>query len=125
MSLFTDENILDLLYSYNPWWKTGSVQKEFDKPMKRIAFYEGYKALCNDSVRRAVLLSGARRTGKTTILYQTVSQLLHSDVLPKNVLFISFDHPLLKMCTISDILNVYEQNVSLMRFSIRRTGTHG
>jgi uncharacterized protein len=115
MSLFTDENILDLLYSYNPWWKTGSVQKEFDKPMKRIAFYEGYKALCNDSVRRAVLLSGARRTGKTTILYQTVSQLLHSDVLPKNVLFISFDHPLLKMCTISDILNVYEQNVSTDR----------
>lgn len=112
MEFASESNILELLYFYNPWWKTGVVEKSFDKPMKRLPFYEGYKALLNESVRRAVLLSGARRTGKTTILYQTVSALLKENVSPKEILFISFDHPLLKMCSIDDVLKVYRNNIS-------------
>ena len=40
MDYFSEESVLNLLYSYNPWWKTGIVQKEFDKPMKRASFFE-------------------------------------------------------------------------------------
>ncbi len=112
MALFTEENIISLLYSYNPWWRTGIVQKEFDKPMKRISYYEANKIFRNSSIRRTVLLSGARRTGKTTIMYQTISKLLGEGISPKNILFISFDHPLLKMCSIDDVFNVYKKNVS-------------
>ncbi len=117
MSIFTEENILNLLYSYNPWWKTGVVQKEFDKPIKRIQFYEAQKVFYNTEIRRTILLSGARRTGKTTIMYQTISNLIkrgtpRKRILPKNILFISFDHPLLKMCSIEEVLNVYSSNVS-------------
>ncbi len=112
MSLITEENILNLLYSYNSWWRTGIVQKEFDKPIKRISFYEAQKNFCNNEIRRTILLSGARRTGKTTIMYQTISSLITKGVSPKNILFISFDHQLLKMCSIQDVLNVYVSNVS-------------
>jgi predicted AAA+ superfamily ATPase len=112
MALFTEENIISLLYSYNPWWRTGVVQKEFDKKMKRIAYYEANKIFNNANIRRTVLLSGARRTGKTTIMYQTISKLMNDGVSPKNILFISFDHPLLKMCSIDDVLNVYRKNIS-------------
>ena len=28
MSIYSEENIINLLYSYNPWWLTGVVQKE-------------------------------------------------------------------------------------------------
>ena len=66
MALFTEENIINLLYSYNPWWRTNVVQSEFDKKMKRIAFHEANKIFMNSYIRRTVLLSGARRTGKTT-----------------------------------------------------------
>ena len=58
------------------------------------------------------MLSGARRTGKTTIMYQTISRLLKEGVSSRNILFISFDHPLLKMCSIDDVLNVYRTNIS-------------
>lgn len=112
MSLFTEENIVNLLYSYNPWWRTSIVQKEFDKPMKRIAYYEANKIFDHSNIRRTVLLSGARRTGKTTIMYQTISRLLKEGVSSRNILFISFDHPLLKMCSIDDVLNVYRTNIS-------------
>ena len=84
MSYFSEESILNLLYSYNPWWKTGIVQKEFDKPMKRIAFYESWNAFNNTEIRRTVLLSGARRTGKTTIMYQTIAKLIENGINPKD-----------------------------------------
>ena len=88
MSLFTEENIISLLYSYNLWWRTGTVQNEFNKKMKRIAYYEANKIFNNSTIRRTVLLSGARRTGKTTIMYQTIAKLIKNGVLPKNILFI-------------------------------------
>ncbi len=112
MPIFTEENIINLLYSYNTWWRTGAVLKNFDKPIKRISYYEANNSF-KHPLRRMILLSGARRTGKTTIMYQTISSLLNEGVSPKNILLISFDHPLLKMCSINDVLNVYYQNISL------------
>jgi predicted AAA+ superfamily ATPase len=113
MSIINEENVLKLLYSYNPWWKMGFVQKELNKPIKRFAFYEVKKRLLHKDLRRAVLLSGARRTGKTTIMYQIISELISTyNISPKNILFVSFDHPLLKMYSIDAMLNVYKQNIS-------------
>ena len=109
---FSKESILNLLYSYNPWWKTGVVQKDFNKPMHRIAYYEGKKAFMNTEIRRIVLLSGARRTGKTTIMYQTIASLIEDGINPKDILFISFDHPLLKLCSINDVVDLYTQNIT-------------
>ena len=43
-------NILNLLFSYNPWWQTGTIQKEFNKPMKRFAYYDAMEKL-NHSIR--------------------------------------------------------------------------
>ena len=111
MSIFSEENIISILYSYNSWWRSGTVLKDFDKPIKRIPYYEANNSF-NNSLRRMVLLSGARRTGKTTIMYQTISSLLKKGVNPKNIVFISFDHPLLKMCSINEVLSVYVQNIS-------------
>lgn len=112
MQLINSENILKLLYSYNPWWTTGMVQKEFDKPMRRFAYFEANKIIFHKDIRRSVLLSGARRTGKTTIMYQMIGELLRQGIFPKNLLFVSYDHPLLKICSIQDILEIYRQNVS-------------
>ncbi|MDD3382662.1 MAG: ATP-binding protein [Bacilli bacterium] len=112
MSIFTEENIINLLYSYNPWWKTGIVLRDFDKPMKRIPYYEANLSFDN-KLRRMVLLSGARRTGKTTIMYQTISRLIKKGIPVKNIVFISFDHPLLKMCSIDAVLKIYNENISL------------
>ncbi len=113
MSIANSENILRLLYSYNPWWQTGSVKKEYNKPMKRFAYQEAMNTLLCKEIRRLVILCGARRTGKTTIMYQIISSLLQNGINSKNILFLSFDHPLLKLCTIDQILEVYRANISI------------
>ncbi|MGN1099406.1 MAG: ATP-binding protein, partial [Christensenellales bacterium] len=112
MSIVNEENILDLLYSYNPWWRTGIIQKDFNKPMKRFAYFEAVSCMMREDIRRSVVLCGARRTGKTTIMYQAIAQLLQNGVLPKNILFVSFDHPLLKLCSVNTVIETYRANIS-------------
>ena len=104
MSIVNQENILDLLYSYNSWWRTGFIQKDFVKPMHRFAYFEAFNSMMHEDIRRSVVLCGARRTGKTTIMYQAISELLQTGVSPKDILFVSFDHPLLKLCSINIVI---------------------
>jgi len=69
------------------------------------------KRLNDTAIRRSVVLSGTRRVGKTTIEYQMIEALLNSGVSPQKILFISMDHPMLKLSSISDILECYHSNV--------------
>ena len=65
---FYDLNeVLRVLQGFNPWW-TGrpSAVPEF----RRLAFAVSRRHLEDKALRRAVLLSGPRRVGKTTILLQ-------------------------------------------------------
>jgi uncharacterized protein len=111
MPIVTPENILKLLYAYNPWWRDGLVPSEYSKPTKRFAYHEAVKMLQHD-LRRHVILSGARRVGKTTLLFQVIETLLKQKVDAKNILYMSFDHPLLKFCSMEEIMSIYQTNVS-------------
>ncbi|NTV90979.1 MAG: ATP-binding protein [Clostridiales bacterium] len=111
MAITTVENVIKLLYSYNPWWRTGIIPGDFIRPVKRFAFKEAVRWLENKSVRRFVLLSGARRVGKTTIMYQMMQSLLEKGEEPKSIIYISFDHPILKFYSIEEIIEIYISNV--------------
>jgi len=105
------ENILRVLTAFNPWWRTGSIRPEFRKTYKRFAYFETINHLEHKDIRRAVVLTGTRRVGKTTIQYQIIENLLSQKVNPKRLLFVSLDHPLLKLCNINDILTCYRENI--------------
>jgi len=111
MELLSYNNILKVLKAFNPWWVSGTVRSEFAKTYKRFAFYEAFKFLTHESIRRTVILTGTRRVGKTTIQYQMIDHLLRSGVKPQQIIFISLDHPLLKLCKLNDILDCYHNNI--------------
>jgi predicted AAA+ superfamily ATPase len=58
---------------------------------------------------RAVLLSGARQIGKTTLMLQAVDALLGQGVPPANILYATFDHPLLKLAGIDAVLEAWRE----------------
>jgi len=111
MAITSKESILKVLSAYNPWWKSGMVNPAFRKTYKRFAFYEAMKRLGQTDMRRTVILTGTRRVGKTTIQYQMISELLESGVPPQKIVFISLDHPMLKLSAFNDILECYHENV--------------
>ena len=111
MAITTKEGILKVLAAYNPWWKTGIVNLKLSKPYKRFAFYEAMKRLNQVDIRRTVILTGTRRVGKTTIQYQMIEALLTKGVSPQQIVFVSMDHPMLKLSGFNDILECYHENI--------------
>ena len=108
MAIVNDEQVMKVLRQYNPWWRTPSAIKEESKPQKRLAYYEALKTLTHKSIRRFAVLSGMRRVGKTTILYQIIDHLIDKGVNPRNILYATFDNPILKLVNVENVLSIYE-----------------
>lgn len=108
MSLVSDEQIIKVLQQYNPWWRIPAAIKEESKPQKRLAYYEAMKIITHKTIRRFAILSGARRVGKTTIMYQMMNQLMEEGIQPRNILYVSFDNPIVKLVSVEKILSIYE-----------------
>lgn len=111
MAITSKEGILKVLTAFNPWWKTGAVNPKMTKTYKRFAFHEALKRLDQNDLRRIVVLTGTRRVGKTTIQYQMIDTLLKRGVDPQKIVFISMDHPMLKLSGVNDVLECYHENI--------------
>ena len=111
MPITSKDGILKVLTAYNPWWKTGVVNPKMTKTYKRFAFYEAMKRLNETNMRRTVVLNGTRRVGKTTIQYQMIDALLKEGVSPQKIVFISMDHPMLKLSQFQEVLECYHENI--------------
>lgn len=81
-------DLIDLLTSLNPWWTGRDYDTGKPRPtyLSRIMRYTG--------TGEVVVLSGVRRSGKTTLLFQTVRSLIEDQhVPPRNILFVNCDEP--------------------------------
>lgn len=111
MAITSKEGILKVLTAYNPWWKTGAVNPKMSKTYRRFAFHEAMKRLDQSDIRRTVVLTGTRRVGKTTIQYQMIETLLARGVAPQKIVFISMDHPMLKLSGMNEVLECYHESI--------------
>jgi predicted AAA+ superfamily ATPase len=77
------EELVGVLSQFNPWWRDEAIA---DLPKwRRAAFRELYAWTTNPPAPRAVLLSGARQIGKTTLMLQAADALLGEGVPPANI----------------------------------------
>ncbi|MCB1083860.1 MAG: ATP-binding protein, partial [Simkania sp.] len=66
------DELLSILSQFNPWWRGEKIP---DLPTwKRAAFNELLTWVLNPPALRAVMLSGPRQVGKTTLLMQAIHQ---------------------------------------------------
>lgn len=110
------EKLKKLLYFHNPWWIDHRVPDSLKLTYRRPVLK---KLLEYFKLDRAILIKGPRRTGKTTLLYQIIDELITKREIPaQNIIYLSCDDPELKLLTnpssdsrinLSDILDVYEQ----------------
>ncbi len=101
------EELITILAAFNPWWRKESFQ---DLPTwKRAAFHELSDWVVNPPVHRAIMLSGPRQVGKTTLLLQTIEQLIKNGVPPANILYATFDHPIFKLAGLEAVLEAWRE----------------
>jgi predicted AAA+ superfamily ATPase len=93
----------ELLVLLNEWWKTGNVAKDRLQEYKRESFEEIKELL---SYRQITIISGLRRVGKSTIMFQLIDFLLkHKGIDPKQIVYFSYDE---KKYEIVDILEAFQ-----------------
>ncbi|MBN2251854.1 MAG: ATP-binding protein [Candidatus Altiarchaeota archaeon] len=83
----------ETLKKWNPWWVYGSVPRERlgirrDELLGRLSALAGAK--------EAVCITGVRRGGKSTILYQVMDHLLSEGVPAGNIFYFNFDEPMIE-----------------------------
>ncbi len=108
--MLEDTQIKQLLYQYNPWWNNNATDEELPTT-HRSAYKDTLDIIKSTDVRRFVVLSGARRIGKTTVMKQVISHLLSEGVAPQHIFYLSFDNPLCKLVGFQRILTEYDAMV--------------
>jgi predicted AAA+ superfamily ATPase len=107
----TDSELFGVLRQFNPWW--GGARVAGLPSWKRAAFSEIAQWAADPPAGRALLLCGARQVGKTTLFLQMIRDLLDQGVPPQNILFATFDHPLLKLVGVEKVIGLWGQYETL------------
>ncbi len=81
-------SVLDLLVALNPWWSN----KPFETGIRRENYFAKIQKYLKTN--EIVVLTGVRRSGKTTLLFQIIDDLIRNRGLdPRSILFVNCDEP--------------------------------
>ena len=106
MDMIPAEQCRERIRAENPWWDEGSphTDQAFQN-MRPRAYLEPFAALVEAiDVRRAVVLMGARRIGKTVLLQHMIQRLLDDGVPPQAIAYLSLDQPLYANRSIEELI---------------------
>ena len=92
--VISDDIIEKKLNTINPHWGRGAVDEEYSRLPRRKYFQLFYPLASNFKVRRAVVLMGPRRVGKTVMLFQTIGELISNGLKATSAAYMSLDEPL-------------------------------
>lgn len=104
-----ETELLRILYVHNPWWTTGQVPAVKAPAFKR----RDYQNLLEDlDSPKIVAVVGARRVGKTTLMYQLVQHVIVK-AGPERAMYLSLDDPYLKITaeSLKTIFDLYAKYV--------------
>ena len=88
------EKILERLRFENPWWKTKSIDRDIAQMPRRLYFDLFIPQVEDITLKRAIILMGPRRVGKTVMIHHAIHQLLENGINAQNIFFIGIDNPI-------------------------------
>jgi len=108
MTIVGDSELYEVMQGLNPWWQNPAYASH---PVRRTAFHETCAWFFKPDFKRALVLSGPRRVGKTVILHQLAQELITRGWNPKDILYLTLDHTIVKLYSLDRILKAYRENV--------------
>ena len=104
MRPFSKEQIANKIKFENPWWSTGAID-DYYASMKRRLYFDLFSPLVYEkSVKRAVVLMGPRRVGKTVMLFHLIQDLIDTGVSPKSICYLSIENPIYSGLSLEELL---------------------
>lgn len=111
--LIPTEKIIERLQFENPWWVNQHIPDTYHSMSKRLYFDIFYPYVTDTDIRRAVVLMGPRRVGKTVMLYHCIQQLIDEQVDAQKIFFVGIDNPIYVNLSLEDILELCKESLHL------------
>lgn len=113
-TLIPQEKIIERLRYENPWWVTQAIPELYRAMSKRLYFNLFYPFVVEKEIKRAVVLMGPRRVGKTVMMFHTIDQLIQENVNPQKLFFIGIDNPIYINLSLQDILDLCTEALKIV-----------
>ena len=89
-----EDLILERMNFENPWWITGSIDEELNR-LQRRTYFKLFLPLAEEKeVRRAVVLMGPRRVGKTVLMQHVIEEMLEQGINRRQICYLGVDNPI-------------------------------
>ena len=108
--MIEEKQILRNLQEQNQWWITGQINKDLVPAFHRNE-YDRIRFVFFNQLRRFPVLSGPRRVGKSTIMFQVIDELLRDGINPQRILFYTLDDFPNDEVSVKEAVRVYQKNV--------------
>jgi predicted AAA+ superfamily ATPase len=112
-----DTAVLERLRLENPWWGGDGVGKRFLDLKRRAYFAPFLEDVTAMEPRRAVILMGPRRVGKTVLVQHVIAALRTAGVPAHAILYASLDAPIYNKTALDRLVRLYIENISPDRAS--------
>ncbi len=97
------------LVEWNPWWENKELEEELKGKHR-----PQYEHLVNSiNIKEITIITGVRRSGKSTLMYQMIGSLLKKGTDSKQILFVNLEDKKLTKDTLDDIYESYRENINL------------
>lgn len=99
------EHILDKIQFENPWWVSSHIDDYYASMKRRLYFPQFFSLVTEMSIKRAVVLMGPRRVGKTVMIFHAIHQLIEQGINPKRIFYLSIETPIFNGIGIETLFN--------------------
>lgn len=107
------DQVLDRIRFENPWWVDGKIEEDYNEMPRRL-YFELFKPLVYEKeIRRAVVLMGPRRVGKTVMLFHLVQDLIDNGWDPKKIIFITIENPIYNNIPLEQLFTLAKEATGL------------
>ena len=104
-----EKQIIGRLRVDNPWWTENEIANYYANMHPRLYLDIFYPLVTEAEIRRAIILMGPRRVGKTVMLYHTIQRLIADGVSPQNIIYISVETPIYNKILLEQLFNLAKQ----------------
>ncbi len=112
------EDILSRLQFDNPWWETGRQGSLIYEDVPRRKYFKPFSQnILDTSVRRAIVLMGPRRVGKTVMVYHAIRLLLDTGIDAEKILYLSLETPIYTGLSLERLLRYFQELLNHNRHS--------
>jgi len=105
----SDQQVIDHLKRLNLWWQSGVMDADTLAMLPRAYLTPIRQLLLEPHLRRAVVLLGPRRVGKTILIRHLIANLLASGVPSHRIAYVEMDHPLLHGQSLETLIRQIEE----------------